>query len=223
VQLARNPLQRSVDDQHRERERAPDIRNRDRIEGGVGIAGPVHRVVDQPEREQDAVEEAELEAVEEGPDQAVGDRRHAVGNQDQQPGEPGAPQARLVEQQRDADREHDLDAHHQHREHDGVLEREREQRILEQARVVLPVVPGKNPAPQLRDADLVQREIARIHHRIGEHERQQADGRQVHHRAERADRQLTGCAGAVPGGHRFSVRNTTDNRVRSCAWRQRFP
>ena len=185
VELARNALQRGMDDQHRERQRAPDVGNRDRIERGIGIAGPVHRVIDQPEREQDAVEETELKAVHEGPDQAVGDRRHAVGNEDQQPGEPRGPQAGPVEQQRDADRENDLDHHHQHREHDGVLEREREQRILEQARVVLPVVPRENPAPQLRNADLMQREIARVHDRIGEHEQQQADRRQVHHHAER--------------------------------------
>ena len=185
VEFARNALQRGMDDQHGERQGAPDVGDRDGIERGIGIAGPVHRVVDQPQREQDAVEEAELKAVDERPDQAVGDRRHAVGNEDQQPGEARGPQTRLVEQQRDADRENDLDPHHQHREQDGVLESEREQRILEQPRVVLPIVPREDTAPQLRNADLMQREIARIHHRIGEHEQQQADRRQVHHHAER--------------------------------------
>jgi hypothetical protein len=185
VELARNTLQGGMDDQHCERQRAPDVGNRNRIERGIGISGPVHRVIDQPQGEQDAVEETELKAVHERPDEAVGDRRHAIGNEDQQPGEARGPQTGPVEQERDADREHDFDHHHQHREQDGVLEREREQRILEQAGVVLPIVPREHAAPQLRDANLVQRKVARVRDRIGEHQQQQADRRQVHRHAER--------------------------------------
>ena len=71
VELARDALQRGMHQDDGERQRAPDVGHGDGVERGVGIAGPVDRIVDQAEREQDAVQEAELEAVDERPDQAV--------------------------------------------------------------------------------------------------------------------------------------------------------
>jgi hypothetical protein len=191
------------------------------VERGVGIAGPVHRIVDQAEAEQDAVQEAELEAVQERPDQAVADRRDGVGQQDQEPREARRPDAGLIDQQRDRDRQHDL-AHHRDRgEHQRVLDRDPEQRVFQHAAIVLPAVERELAAPQLRQPDLVDREVPGIEHRVRQDRGEEHQRGQVHRQRELPGRQFA--PEPAPAAQRERRLDDAGQDVRPCAWRRRCP
>jgi len=94
-----------------------------------------HLVV-QPEREQRAIEEAELEAVDERPDEPVGDRRHAVGQRINRRVTRDVQTLVWLISSAIAIAQHDLDGDDDDGEHDGVLQREPEQGSANSARIV---------------------------------------------------------------------------------------
>ena len=205
-----------------EGQRAPDIGHGDGVERGVGIAGPVHGFVDQSGAEQDPIQEAELEAVEERPDQPITDRRDGVGQQDQESRDTRGPHAGLVDQERDCHGQHDLARHGNGGEDQRVLDGDPEQRILEHALVVLPAAERELAAPELGEADLVEREVARIDHRKRQDQPEEQQGRQVHGQRELPRRQFAPQPGPAPWP-RERLLGRGRQGVRPCAWRRRCP
>ena len=151
VEIARDTLQGRVHQMMAKGSSAPDVGHGDGVERGVGIAGPVDRLVDQPDAEQDAIQEAELEAVEERPDQAVADRRDGEG-QDQKSRHARGPDAGLIDQQGDGDRQDDLGADGDDGEDQRVLEGDPEQRDP-RAPTAAGAIERKLAAAELRQAD----------------------------------------------------------------------
>src|SRR5262249_19206989 len=190
VELPIDTLQRRVHQQDGEGQRAPNIRYREGQQCGRWITGPVDRLVNEAEREQDAVEEAEVEIEHERPDEAVGDRWHRIGDEDQELRDPRGPHLTLIDQQRDRNRQYDLGRDRHGREDQGVLERQDEQRITQDTPIVVKPDEGEDTPPQLGKRNLVERQIRRIEDRIGKYQGERQKRRNVHHNAKPVGRWL---------------------------------
>src|SRR5262249_54716786 len=169
VELRIDTLQRRVHQQDGEGQRAPNIRYREGQQRGRWVAGPVDRLVNEAEREQDAVEEAEFEIVHEGPNEPVGDRRHRIGDEDQELRDPRGPHLTLIDQQRDRNGKNVLGGDRQGEEDQVVFEQQDEQRIAKDPPIVVKRDEGEDAPPQLGKRNLVERQIRRIEDRIGKY------------------------------------------------------
>ena len=170
------------------------------------------------EREQDAVQETEVKIVDKGPDQPVSDRWHRVGQQDQEFRHPRGPHTGLVDQKRNRHREHNLDGDGKRREDQRVLQREEEQRVGQDAAIVVEADKRKNAPAQLGERHLVHRQIGRVEDRVSQHESQRGQRGDVHHYAKHIRRHL-GTKGPCGLAHRRRMSVSDQMRlshVRAC-------
>src|SRR6185295_2107094 len=100
-ELRINALQGGMDQQDGKGQRAPDVWDGNGEQGTFWMPGPIYRGTGEASRQQDAIQEAVLETVDERPNEPGGYRRHGVGHQDKELRNAAGPDVLLADQQRD--------------------------------------------------------------------------------------------------------------------------
>jgi hypothetical protein len=121
-----------------------------------------------PRAVQRAVEIAVLRVEDERPQETVDHGRDAPRHQQQDARDAREPHAVVVHDQRHRERDDDLERHRYADEHHGVAQREPEDLVAEQPRVVGETGERQLAGAQLAQAHVVDRQPAGVEHRPGE-------------------------------------------------------